>query len=204
MEERVIQWLKEGRDDAKDIVDLPWNVRKVKEHFYIAEYPKMPFVLNIMFSEEFVYLMVPFGMETTALPLEERLKIYHAMLVLNDKINLLKFTLSGINDEIVLRVDLDRKTLGKAEFNDALTALLIGINELVRALKMEEDFAQAIFERIVMMLMDRIQHGATREDLIKFLIVKVGMPKEEAEKFIDNILESQGISKKKGIDIGYF
>ncbi|ALM76070.1 hypothetical protein [Thermococcus barophilus] len=203
MEEQVIQWLREGRDDAQDIVDLPWNVKKIEEHFYIAEYPKMPFVLNILFSEEFVHLMVPFGLETTALPLAERLKIYHAMLVLNDKINLLKFTLSGINDEIILRVDLDRKTLGKAEFNDALTALLIGINELVRALKVEEDFAQAVFERIVLMLIDRIQRGATRDDLIKFLVVKVGMSKEEAEKFIDEILRSQGISKKKGIDIGY-
>lgn len=204
MEEQVIQWLEEGRDDAQDIVDLPWIVKKQGEHFYIAEYPKMPFVLNILFSEGFVHLIVPFGIETTALSLEERLKIYHTMLVLNDKINLLKFTLSGINDEIVLRVDLDEKTLGKAEFNDALTALLIGTNELVKALGLEEDFAEAVFERVVLMILERLEKGATRGELIKFLVVKVGMSKDEAEKFIDEILKSQEASKKKSIDIGYF
>ncbi|AHF81208.1 hypothetical protein [Thermococcus paralvinellae] len=203
VEEQVVQWLKDGRDDAQDIVDLPWIVKKQSEHFYIAEHPKMPFILNILFSEGFVHLMVPFGVETIVLPLEERLKIYHTMLVLNDRINLLKFTLSGINDEVVLRVDLDKKTLGKAEFNDALVALLIGMNELVKALGLEEDFAKAVFERVVLMILERLESGATREELIKFLIVKVGMPKEEAEKFIDDILKSQGLSKESA-DVGYF
>jgi len=202
VEEQVLKWLKEGRDDAEDIVDFPWNVKKQSEHVYLAEYPKIPFVLNVVFTEGFVHLIVPFGLETVSLEPSERLKLYHTLLLLNDKINLLKFTLSGFNEEIVLRVDLDRKSLGKEEFNDALTSLLIGVNELVKALGLEKDFARSIFERVALMIIERLQRGATKKDLVKFLVVKVGMKREEAEAFIDEIIKAQKEEERKS-SIGY-
>ncbi|WP_297189622.1 hypothetical protein [Thermococcus sp.] len=96
----VIQWLEEGYDGAKDIVDLPWNVTKYAEGVYLAEYPKIPFVLNVAITEEFVRLIVPLGVETVAMELPERLKVYHALLVLNERLNLIKFTISGMNEEV--------------------------------------------------------------------------------------------------------
>jgi len=194
----VIQWLEEGYDGAKDIVDLPWNVTKHAEGVYFAEYPKIPFVLNVVITEEFVRLIVPLGVETVAMELPERLKVYHALLVLNERLNLIKFTISGMNEEITLRVDLDRKTLGKGEFNDALTALLIGLNQVIAALGLEENFARAVFERIALMVMDRIEKGVKKEEILKFLIVKVGMDPRDAKEFLKRIIEQMQSKEEVG------
>ncbi|WP_461866377.1 DNA-binding protein [Thermococcus sp.] len=201
LESRIIGWLQEGHDDARDIIDFPWIVNNIAPGKYTAEYPKMPFVLNLIFGEGFVYLIVPLGVDTLALPTDERLKIYHTLLRLNGSLNLLKFTLSGMNDDIMLRVDLDKKTLGRDEFNDALTALLLGINEVVRALGLEEDFAQSVFEHVIGMVIERMEKGATKAELMDFLVAKVGLSKEDAEALLNQIFNSvRGTDE----DIGYF
>lgn len=196
----VLKWLEEGHDNARDIVDLPWKVTKKAEGIYLAEYPKIPFVLNIVITDEFVHLIVPLGLETVALELPERLKVYHTLLLLNDRLNLIKFCITGMNEEITLRVDLDRKTLGKGEFNDALTSLLIGLNQVIVALGLEEEFARAVFERVAMMVLERLEKGAKKEEILNFLVVKVGMDPRDAEEFLEKIIETK--SPKE--DIGYF
>ena len=196
----VLKWLEEGYDNARDIVDLPWKVTKKAEGVYLAEYPKIPFVLNVVIDEGFVHLIVPLGVETVALELPERLKVYHTLLMLNNRLNLIKFCITGMNEEITLRVDLDRKTLGKGEFNDALTSLLIGLNQVITALGLEEDFSRAVFERIAMMVLERLEKGAKKEEILKFLVTKVGMDPKDAEEFLKRIIENT-MSKE---DVGYF
>lgn len=188
--EDVLEWLKAGRDDAEDIVDLPWSVKQIGGAHYVAEHPKMPFVLNVLLSGDFVRLVVPTGIETATLPLDERIKIYRILLLLNERINLLKFSLSGMNEEVTLCVDLDRKSLGKGEFNDALTALLVGLNEMVDALGISEEFQKAVFERIAAMIIDRLSKGATHDEIITFLVMKVGLSKGDAEELLTEIERS--------------
>ncbi|WP_010480091.1 hypothetical protein [Thermococcus zilligii] len=199
MESQVLEWLKAGRDDAEDIVDLPWSVKQVGENHYVAEHPKMPFLLNVLFMDGFVRLVVTSGIETIAMELRDRVKTYHTLLVLNERMNMLKFTLSGMNDEITLRVDLDEKSLGKEEFNDALTALLVGMNVLMDALGLTEVFQEAIFERLSMMIIERLQKGASEREIIDFLTRKVGMPESEARTLLSEIKKAM-----KGEDRGYF
>jgi uncharacterized coiled-coil protein SlyX len=184
---QVLEWLKAGNDDAEDIVDLPWNLKQVGENHYVAEHPKIPFSLNVLFMDGFVRLAVPSGIETIAMRLEEKVKTYHTLLVLNERMNLIKFTLSGMNDEITLRVDLDEKSLGKDEFNDALTALLVGMNVLVDSLGLTQEFQEMIFERLALMVIERLQSGASEKEIIDFLTKKVGMKKEEAEALLADI-----------------
>ncbi|MDV3104071.1 DNA-binding protein [Thermococcus waiotapuensis] len=199
MQNQVLEWLQTGRDDAEDIVDLPWSVKQVGENHYVAEHPKIPFMLNVLFMDGFVRLVVPSGIETIAMELGDRVKTYHTLLVLNERMNMLKFTLSGMNDEITLRVDLDEKSLGKEEFNDALTALLVGMNVLMDALGLTEEFQEAIFERLSMMIIERIQKGASEREIIDFLTRKVGMPESEARTLLSEIKKAM-----KGDDRGYF
>lgn len=184
MHTQVLEWLKAGNDDAEDIVDLPWNVRQVGENHYVAEHPKIPFLLNVLFMDGFVRLAVPSGIETIAMRLEEKVKVYHTLLVLNERMNLLKFTLSGMNDEVTLRVDLDEKSLGKDEFNDALTALLVGMNVLMDSLGLTQEFQEIVFERLALMVFERMQNGASEGEIIEFLTKKVGMSKEDAEALL--------------------
>lgn len=187
MDDQILEWLRMGRDEAEDIVDLPWEVRKVGETHYVAEHPKIPFLLNIVFADGFIRLAAPSGIETIAMRLEERLKTYHTLLVLNERMNLLKFTLSGMNDEITLRVDLDEKSLGKEEFNDALAALLVGMNVLMDSLGLTEEFQEAIFERLSMMIIERLQRGMSEAEILRFLTKKVGLDIEEARALLSEI-----------------
>ena len=204
LEDEVLTWLRSGRDDAKDIVDLPWNVREIEPHKYLAEHPRMPFQLLLIFTEDFVRLLVPFGLETISLETADRMKVYRILLKLNDQINLMKFVLSGMNDDVYLRVDLDRKTLGKAEFNDALTALFIGMLTAVSALGLEEEFQRELFDRLVAMILERLQKGATRSELEEFLVRKVGMPKPDAESLLDQIFAAKKSEEESSGDIAYF
>lgn len=198
MTEAILEWLRTGRDEAEDIVDLPWEIKKVGENQYIAEHPKIPFLLNVIFADGFIRLAVPSGIETIAMRLEERLKTYHTLLVLNERMNLLKFTLSGMNDEIILRVDLDEKSLGKEEFNDALTALLVGMNVLMDSLGLTEEFQEAIFERLSMMIIERLQKGMSEAEIMDFLIKKVGMTKEEAKALLKEIKKAMSGEDERG------
>ena len=202
VDSKVVEWLKSGTDSAKDIVDLPWTLRELQPGTYLAEHPRMPFSLMVVFSEEFVHLIVPLGLETLSMSIEDRLKVYHTLLRLNDGVNMMKFTLSGMNDEVYLRVDLDKKTLGKGEFNDALTALMVGLMSAVSELGLEESFAREVFNRIVEMIVERMQRGASRGDLMKFLTVKVGMSPEDAESLLDQVTDAMGPGD--GGDVGYF
>ena len=198
MTEAILEWLRTGRDEAEDIVDLPWEIKKVGENQYIAEHPKIPFLLNVIFADGFIRLAVPSGIETIAMRLEERLKTYHTLLVLNERMNLLKFTLSGMNDEIILRVDLDEKSLGKEEFNDALTALLVGMNVLMDSLGLTEEFQEAIFERLSMMIIERLQKGMSEAEIMDFLVKKVGMTKEEAKALLKEIKKAMSGEDERG------
>ncbi len=204
IETKVLEWLRNGNDTAQDIVDLPWSVKEVQPNTYVAEHPRMPFSLMVMFSEGFIHLIVPLGLETFSMTKEDKLRVYHTLLRLNDQVHMMKFTLAGMNDDVYLRVDLDKKTLGKDEFNDALTALLIGLLSSVSALGLEEAFAQEVFDRIVGMVVERMQKGASREELMRFLTVKVGMPVEDAKTLLDQVFEAKRSMGGEEPDVGYF
>ncbi|AFL95258.1 hypothetical protein CL1_1055 [Thermococcus cleftensis] len=204
IEVQVLEWLREGDDTAQDIVDLPWSVREVQPGTYLAEHPRMPFSLLVVFSEGFVHLLVPMGLETFSMSNNEKLRVYHTLLRLNDQVNLMKFTLSGMDDDVYLRVDLDKKTLGKDEFNDALTALLIGLMSAVSAMGLEEAFEREIFDRIVGMVLERVERGASRDELMRFLTVKVGMSVEDAKNLLNEVFAAKKEIDGQGEDVGYF
>ncbi|ASA78433.1 DNA-binding protein [Thermococcus sp. 5-4] len=190
IETQVLEWLRSGSEDAADIVDLPWEVKAVDKSMYVAEHPKMPFTLVIMFSDEFVHLVIPTSLETYGMNDEDRLYVYHTLLELNDRIYMMKFSLGRPNDVVNIRVDLDKKTLGKDEFNDALTALAVGLLSGVSALGLEEEFVERMFDRIILMLLERIQKGYTYEQLMEFLTVKVGLAEKDAKELLDAVLEA--------------
>ncbi|NJE49635.1 DNA-binding protein [Thermococcus sp. 9N3] len=187
----VLDWLRSGKDDANDIVDLPWEVKQLEPNLYVADHPKMPFTLLLSFGEGFIRLLAPMGLETFSMTKDEKLKVYHALLRLNAEINLMKFLLMGMNDDVYLAVDLDTSNLGKAEFNDALSALLVGLLSAVSALNLEEEFEALLKERVLAMVYERLRKGASREELLDFLVSRVGMPENEALTLLAEVLPEE-------------
>ncbi len=187
IEAKVLSWLMEGDDNAKNIVDLPWKVEEIERDIYLAEHPSVPMHLMVMFSENFVHLVVPTSIETGNLSDEEKLEIYRKLLTLNEGVHMMKFSIGGENAQIRLRVDLDKSTLGKDEFNNALVALVIGVLAGVMALGIEEEFARKVLARIAIMLVDKMEKGATEEELLHFLTVTVGMDIRDAKDFLEQV-----------------
>ncbi len=190
IEAKVLSWLTEGKDDSPDIVDLPWKVDEIEMGVYYAEYPSVPMRLLVMFSKGFVHLIVPTTIEMEGMSDEEKLQIYETLMWLNDKVHMMKYSIGGENKQIRLRVDLDKSMLGKEEFNNALTALVIGVLVGVKALRIEEEFIQKVLSRIIMMLVYRIENGATEEELMDFLTNTVGMDVRDARDLLDAVLSA--------------
>ncbi len=190
IEAKVLDWLMSGNDDAADIVDLPWRVDKIEKGVYTAEHPSVPMHLMVIFSEKFVHLIVPTAIETGDMEDAEKLDVYRKLLMLNSRIHMMKFAVDEPNGQIRLMVDLDKATLGKEEFNDALSALTIGVLAGVMALGIEEEFVQKVFARIVSMLVERIQKGESEEQLMEFLTVKVGMDIRDARNLLDAVMNA--------------
>ncbi|NPA75535.1 MAG: DNA-binding protein [Euryarchaeota archaeon] len=190
IEAKVLDWLMSGNDDASDVVNLPWKVEEIEKGVYTAEHPSVPMHLMVMFSERFVHLIVPTTIETDSMEENERMDVYKKLLMLNERIHMMKFAIGEPNGQIRLLVDLDKETLGKDEFNDALTSLVIGVLAGVMALGIEEEFVQKVFARIVSMLVEKIQKGASEEELMEFLTVKVGMDVRDARDLLDAVLNA--------------
>jgi len=150
----------------------------------------VPMHLMVAFSDNFVHLIVPTTIETADMSDEEKLRIYETLMWLNDKVHMMKYSIGGEKKNIRLRVDLDKSTLGKEEFNNALVALVIGVIVGVKALGIEMEFMQKVLQRLIDMLVYRIENGATEEELMNFLTKTVGMDVRDARDLLDAVTQA--------------
>ncbi len=196
--DEIIKWLTSGSDKSEDPVNLIWDV-KVDQNMIIAEHPKVPFVLNILIANRIVKLYVHTGLETALLDPIQRLDISRKLLFLNDRTSLVKFVIRGMNEEIVLSSDLDLASISKEEFGDALTGLITALYLMIKEFKLEEEFNKQLAQRVILMVQERMQKGATRDDLLNFLINKVGMDEDSANRLLNEIIKG-----KQSQDLSYF
>jgi hypothetical protein len=190
---QVIQWLAGGDETSTNLVDIPWKVRDL-DKLLVLESDKVPFSLFLSFEEKTVKIFFRTGIETAVLENQPRLAIYRTLLLLNRQIDLVKFMLDGMNEEVVSRVDLELEGLTKAELNEGLNTLLSSIYLMIRALKLEEQFQAEVTQRMVMMVQDMINQGKSRDDIENYLVAKVGLNKEDAEILLNKLI-GQSASK---------
>ncbi|MGC8663224.1 MAG: YbjN domain-containing protein [Thermoplasmata archaeon] len=184
--EEIKKWLTSGTDTKEDMMDLVWNVKDQKTYL-VAENPKIPFILYIFISEKFIRIQISTGLKTALLDPIQRLDIYRKLLLLNDKIDMPKFVIEGTDEEIVLKVDLDIGSLNKNEFSDALMGALTSLYMMIKEFQLEEEFNKRLTERIVGMIQEKLNEGATREEIKDFLMKKVGLDQKTAENLINDI-----------------
>ncbi|EQB70820.1 MAG: hypothetical protein AMDU1_APLC00046G0034 [Thermoplasmatales archaeon A-plasma] len=195
---QVIQWLAGGDETSTNLVDIPWKVRDL-DKFLVLESDKVPFSLFLSFEEKTVKIFFRTGIETAVLENQPRLAIYRTLLLLNRQIDLVKFMLDGMNEEVVSRVDLELEGLTKAELNEGLNTLLSSIYLMIRALKLEEQFQAEVTQRMVMMVQDMINQGKSRDDIENYLVAKVGLSKEDAEILLNRLIGQSASKDQSGM-----
>jgi len=191
--EKFTKWLSIGKEDADKLLDMPWDItvkEGLKEDIITATHPKIPLPLKIYVSKYFANLYMDPGVPTDAMTVEERMRAYKKLLYMNADLNLMKTSLVGEEQRVVLMVDLDLVCLNKNEFNDALAALSLGVRRVIDSFDLEAELSRQMFDRAVEMVCEKVKEQESKEDIVDFLIHRVGMNEEYADDFIKNIIDA--------------
>jgi hypothetical protein len=187
----IKSWLENGTDDSKSLVGMKWQIEE-GENYMILMNEKLPFRIYMAYFGNYLEIFLKTGIETAVMENQPRLATYRSLLILNKQIDLVKFMLDGINEEIVLRTDFETSSFTKDELEDALNILLSSIYVLVRTLKLEDQFNQSIAERMIMMVQEMLAQGKSPEDVENYLVTKAGLSKEEAEQVLNRFIGKKG------------
>ncbi len=192
----IMGWFKTGDEKSQALIDLKWNLTNAGG-YTLLQNDKIPFVLFLNFEDNknTMHLLVRTGIETATIENQPRLTIYRTLLILNQRVELVKFMLDGINEEIVAREDFTVDSLTKDDLNTALNTLITAFYLMVQALKLQDEFNQQIVERTYTMIKDMLNQGKTREEIKNYLKTTIGLRDEDADKLISQVLNDDGVPK---------
>ncbi|OYT44385.1 hypothetical protein B6U90_05445 [Thermoplasmatales archaeon ex4484_6] len=197
-------WLREGEEGAEHILDYPWDTEvkpvegPVPREAIIATHPKIPFNIEVVVSKHFTNLVINPLIPTDAIDAEERMRLYKKLLHLNTELNLMKSGLVGYDDQPVIQVDLDLQSLSKHEFDDALTLLIVGSQNLINMLGLEEKVQEFMLERFRQFVAIKLSEGESNDDIMDFLVNRGGLDSDIAEQLIDQVTKVLDSSKDTG------
>ncbi|WP_337860015.1 hypothetical protein [Ferroplasma sp.] len=192
----IIKWLSSGSDKANSLIDLKWNIKQ-SGNYTALQNDKIPFNIFLYIDDEKknLNLIVRTGIETATIENQPRLGIYRTLLILNEKTELVKFMLDGINEEVIAREDFDMSTLTKDVLNTGLNTILAAFYLMVKALNLEDEFNSSIVERTAMMIQDMAKSGKTRDEIKTYLVSSLGLNDNDADKLISEVLNAGSVPK---------
>ncbi len=196
--EEVLSWLGGKDESSGNLVDIPWEIKKYENHL-VLENEKIPFSIFLMFDGGVMRVYLKTGVETAVMDSEARLGIYRVLLILNRQIDLVKFMLDGIHEEVISRVDLELDSLSKNELNEGLNLLLSSIYLMVKTLNLEEQFQTRITERMLLMVQDMVKSGKSKVDIEKYLVEKIGLSKGESDSILTQIMGKEDENQSSGM-----
>lgn len=196
--EEVLGWLRGTDESSGNLVDIPWHIRNV-ENYLVLEHEKIPFSIFLYFDESVLRIFLKTGIETAVMENQQRLGTYRILLLLNRQLDLVKFMLEGLHEEVISRVDLALDELSKNELNEGMSMLLSSLYLMVKGLKIEEQFQMKITERMLLMVQDMIKSGKSQADIRDFLVEKIGLSKAESESILSQLIDKDDETKSSGM-----
>ena len=191
--EVIVTWLKNGEDGAENLLDYPWDTSvnelegPMEREVIIASHPKIPFNIEVVVSKHFANLLINPLIPTDAFPLEEKMRLYKKLLHLNTDLNMMKAGLIGYDDQPVIQVDLDLESVSKQEFNDALTLLIVGAQNLINLLGLQEKVQEFMLERFKQFVAVKLADGEDKEEIIDFLTCRGGLDADIAKDIFEQV-----------------
>lgn len=187
VQDSVIQWL-QTPGSGKSLIDLEWSVKRTG-NIFIIQNEKVPFTILLVFGEKTMNLIVDTGIETAVLENQKRLTLYRSLLILNRQVELVKFMLDGMNENVFARVDIELEGVTRNIMDESLNTLLSALYLMVRALNLEDEFNKMVVDRMVDTINTMSSEGKSRDDIVKYLVEHVGFPQKDAERVVDEILQ---------------
>ncbi|HDJ27359.1 MAG TPA: hypothetical protein ENF35_03525 [Aciduliprofundum sp.] len=186
--ELVAKWLREGRDDAKMLVDLPWQVRE-REGYLEASHPRFPFKVKILKRGEILTLIVDPGLVLYTLPREEKLLAFKRLLALNSEFSLVRASVAGDDDRVLVLADLEIKTLNKEVLNDFLNTLISSVVAVYHKLGRADELDDLFYKHILSIAEELMNRGMSEEDAVRYLTVKIALPRPVADSLIRDLVK---------------
>ena len=188
--DEILEWFKNTNENAQKLIDLKWQIVQTG-NYTIFQNDKIPFSMFIGFNDDNIMnILIRTGIETATIDNEERLTIYRVLLILNKRVEIVKFMLDGINEEVIAGADMEIHSITRDDLNSVLNAILTSFYMMVQALHLEDQFNQQIIERTFLMIKNMAQEGKSREDIKNYLVKTIGLRDEEAERLISEVLDS--------------
>ncbi|MEM0155238.1 MAG: hypothetical protein QW597_01370 [Thermoplasmataceae archaeon] len=187
IKEQILNWLSSGNNDSSNLVDLKWIISEEDGRVKLVN-EKIPFTIYVGFHPDTLHIKVRTGIETAVIDPVVRLATYHALLLLNNQAELVKFMLEGINEEIVARSDIQTMSLTKTELNESFNMLLSALYMMVKTLKLEEQFKRQVTDRMIMMINGLIQEGKSRDEIKAYLVKRIGFKEDESEAILKEVM----------------
>lgn len=184
----VAKWLREGRDDAKMLVDLPWQVRE-REGYLEASHPRFPFKVKILKRGEILTLIVDPGLVLYTLSREEKLLAFKRLLALNSEFSLVRASVAGDDDRVLVLADLEIKTLNKEVLNDFLNTLISSVVAVYHKLGRADELDDLFYKHILSIAEELMNRGMSEEDAVRYLTVKIALPRPVADSLIRDLVK---------------
>ena len=190
----IEKWFEKGEDDSEDLIGLPWEITKQDVEggvMLIAKEPRIPFEIQTLILKDLVKLGINTNIETDFLEPMQRLKVYKVLLTINTESIMVKTGITGLESVVMVGSDLSIPSLDRSEFNMALSSLVMTTYAVYKHLGQEEKLNEFATQRILQMAYDRISSGKKAEEVVEYLIKKVGLDEESAKGIVDSIEEKQ-------------
>ena len=186
----IEEWLKKGDDNAKKIINLPWNVIRSEEENGInlfASYPRFPFTLLFRIDNYNTVIALDMKFPTDSLNVQDRLDIYRKLLLLNGEIPYSKFSLVGDDLNVVIVSEIETSKVDRDMLNDRMEAILNSAYKMAQALNLQEELQQVMLENIVATVKEKIEKGASKDNVMEYLITKLKISSDMAEKIVEEV-----------------
>ncbi len=197
--ETVKEWLVEGVDNPERMEHVKFTVLEERREngrltAFKATSPRIPVSLYVADLGEkpipALRVVVETGVATVDLEPEAKLRAYRLLLLLS-KLPLIKVFIHGSEHSIALAVDLDKRSLGRDEFNDAIAAIAIAYNLLVRELGLEEEAGAEALKNLQELAAAQLRRGKSRSE-VEEMLVRAGIPRELADKIVESVYGPHG------------
>jgi len=198
--EKIKGWLEKGKDRADTLIGLPWDISENRQDnltVMAVHHPSVPFIITVNITESFAKLGIETDIETDFLEPTDRLKIYKTLLTLNGLSNLMKIGIIGVESKIAIFADLDLESLNKEEFNDALSALVMGAYSVYKSLGLEDRLNQATFQKLAYLAYHQLEEGKDPSEVVLYLSSRTGLEEKEAEEIVNSIMEMKKTKEQK-------
>jgi hypothetical protein len=203
--ETLKEWLVEGVENPGRLEEVKFvvveeNRRDGKLESFRAISPSIPVRLLVadLGDQPIPAFRVAIETDIATVDMEpqQKLKAYRALL-LASRLPLVKVYVYTHEHLIALAVDLDKRSLSRREFNDAIAALAMAYNYIIREMGLEREAGEEALRNLEILAAAQLREGRSREE-VEDMLLRAGIPKSIARQIIDSIYGEQEKIRREG------